>query len=129
MRSRVIFKFRERLQYYYEKFMEWCHSITYNLIPRKTVRNNLIEEYTIYERYAGEPFVKDFLNERTRNTIINRYCIKIKTAPNEESVQNAEKETQQIIGKVRLFRKRIIIDEATLIIKKESNLIYWNFNK
>ena len=129
MRSRVIFKCREWIQYYYEKFMEWCHSITYNLIPIKAARNNLTEEYTIYECYAGEQFVRDFLKERTRNTIMNRYCIKIRTAPNSDEILHKEEEALQIIGKVKLLRKRVVIDEATLVIKKDSNLIYWKFNR
>ena len=72
MRSRVIVKCREWVVYYYEKIMEWLQSIKYHIIPRKRKKNSLVEEYHIYEHYAGEPFTRDFLEERTRKAITNR---------------------------------------------------------
>lgn len=129
MRSRVIVKCREWVVYYYEKIMEWLHSIKYHIIPRKRKKNSLVEEYHIYERYAGEPFTRDFLEERTRKAITNRYGIKINTTcQDEENGSDMDNTTE--IGKVRLMRNRTLIDEATLVIKNgEKNLIYWKFNK
>lgn len=129
MRSRVIVKCREWVVYYYEKIMEWLQSIKYHIIPRKRKKNSLVEEYHIYEHYAGEPFTRDFLEERTRKAITNRYGIKINTTcQDEENESNMDNTTA--IGKVRLMRNRTLIDEATLVIKNgEKNLIYWKFNK
>ena len=127
MRSRVIAKCREWFGYYYEKIMEWLHSISYRTIPASETRSNLTEEYVIHEQYAGEPYVRDFLETRTLKAVTNKYCIKIRTIQTNE---DNNKENTVIIGKVRLLRKRNIIDEATLVIKKgEHNLIYWDFNK
>ena len=129
MRSRTIVKCRERLVYYYERFMEWFHSIKYHIIPTRRTKNSLIEEYNIYERYAGEPFMRDFLEERTRKAITNRYGIKICTTLQDEENENYMDNTIAI-GKVRLLRNRTLIDEAMLVIKNgENNLIYWKFNK
>ena len=129
MRSRVIVKCREWVVYYYEKIMEWLHSIKYHIIPRKRKKNSLVEEYHIYERYAGEPFTRDFLEERTRKAITNRYGIKINTTCQDEENESDMDNTTEI-GKVRLMRNRTLIDEATLVIKNgEKNLIYWKFNK
>lgn len=127
MRSRVIVKCREKFGYYYEKIMELLHPLCYRIIPATATRNNLTEEYAIYEQYAGEPFVRDFLEERTRKAMTNRYGIKIKT-----TVDNTDDEADDNtpIGKVRLLRKKCVIDQATLTIKNDgNNLIYWNFNK
>lgn len=127
MRSRVIVKCREKFGYYYEKIMELLHPLCYRIIPATATRNNLTEEYAIYERYAGEPFVRDFLEERTRKAMTNRYGIKINTVADN---MNGENCYNTPIGKVRLLRKKSIIDEATLTIKNDgNNLIYWNFNK
>ena len=127
MRSRVIVKCREKFGYYYEKIMEWLHPVCCRFAPATTAGNSLTEEYAIYERYAGEPFVRDFLEERIRKAMTNRYGIKIKT-----TVDNTDDEADDNtpIGKVRLLRKKCVIDEATLTIKNDgNNLIYWNFNK
>ena len=129
MRSRVIVKCREWVVYYYEKIMEWLQSIKYHIIPRKRKKNSLVEEYHIYEHYAGEPFTRDFLEERTRKAITNRYGIKINTTCQDEE-NESNKDNTTAIGKVRLMRNRTLIDEATLVIKNgEKNLIYWKFNK
>lgn len=59
---------------------------------------------------------------------MNRYCIKIRTVGNNDDVADNGADTETI-GKVRLMRKKSVIDEATLIIKKhERNIIYWKFN-
>ena len=129
MRSRVIVKCREILGYYYEKVMEWVHSISYRVFAREATGRSLIEEYVIFEQYAREDFVKEFLKERTNNTTANNYCIRIMTAPGEGEKALSNGSTE-VIGKARLLRKNTLIDEARLIIKKhEKNLIYWEFDK
>ena len=128
MRSRVIVKCRELFGYYYEKMMEWVYSVMYRFVPEERKSSSLVEEYLIHERYVGEQFVKDFIGERTRNGIMSRYCIKIRTVGDNDDVADNGADTETI-GKVRLMRKKSVIDEATLIIKKhERNIIYWKFN-
>ena len=129
MRSRVIVKCREILGYYYERVMEWLHSISYMIFAKKATGRSLVEEYIIFEEYAREDFVKEFLKERTNNTTANNYCIRIMTAPGEGEKALSNGSTE-VIGKARLLRKNTLIDEARLIIKKhEKNLIYWEFDK
>ena len=124
MRSRVIVKCREILGYYYEKVMEWVHSISCRIFAKEATGRSLIEEYIIYE-----PFIKEFLSERTRNTTANNYSIRIMTAPCDGSSTRTNG-TTQVIGKARLLRKDTLIDEARLVIKnREKNLIYWEFDK
>ncbi len=128
MRSRAIVKCRERFGYYYERVMEWLHSISYRAMPANVKRNSLTEEYCIYEQYADKPFVRDFLKERTHKAVTNRYGIKIKTITGEETA--ADEKEKSTIGLVRLMRKKKEIDRATLIIKNnDCNLVYWKFNK
>ena len=127
MRSRVIVKCREWCGYLYESIMEWFYSIAHKAIPHRVTGHSLTEEYVIYERYAGEQFVRDFLEERTRKAMTNRYCIKIKTTAGKT---DSETDNTTRIGTVKLLRKKDMIDEAILIIKNDdSNLIYWKFNK
>ena len=128
MRSRVIVRCRQIFGYYYERMMEWLHSISYRVLESKTKGRSLVEEYVIYEQYAGEEYVKDFLYERTLNSTTNRYCIKIKTAPDDENTSESNGSTL-VIGRARLLRKDTLIDEARLIIKShEKRLIYWEFD-
>ena len=62
--------------------------------------------------------------------VTNRYCIKITTTQEPVEEKEYKRGNNTAIGKVRLLRKRCLIDEATLIIKNDdNNLIYWNFNK
>ena len=126
MRSRVIGKWRSIIEMLTEKIREWLNKLIEKSIPRKQQWSNLVEEYTIYEKFSGEPFIREFINQRTRNAMFNRYCIEIKNCDIEGASDNDTEE----IGKVRLMRKRKLIDEATLIIKKgERNMIYWKFDK
>ena len=109
--------------------MEWVHSISYRVFAREATGRSLVEEYIIFEEYAREDFVKEFLKERTNNTTANNYCIRIMTAPGEGEKALSNGSTE-VIGKARLLRKNTLIDEARLIIKKhEKNLIYWEFDK
>ena len=129
MRSRVIVKCREFLGYYHERVMEWLHSISYKIFREKATGRSLIEEYIIFEEYARENFVKEFLKERTQNTTANNYSIRISITPCDENKTQPNGNTE-VIGKARLLRKETLIDEARLIIKKhEKNLIYWEFDK
>jgi hypothetical protein len=127
MRSRVIGKWRSIIEVLAEKIRGWVNRLIEKSIPKKRHRSNLVEEYTIYENYVGEPFIREFMNERTRNAMLNRYSIEIKSG----CCGNSECECgMEEIGKVRLMRKRTLIDEAVLVIKKEErNIVYWQFKK
>lgn len=128
MRSRVIGKCIDLIEVCSEKIREWVIMLKERYAPPGRKASNLTEQYIIRERFAGEMFVKDFLSERTRNTMINRYNIEVRTTV--ENLEEAPAEGVVAIGKVRLMRKKELIDEATLIIKKgEGNIIYWKFNK
>ena len=127
MRSRVIGKWRNLIEVLAEKIREWVNKLIEKSITPKHNRSNLVEEYTIYENFICEPFIKDFINERTRNAMLNRYCIEIKSDSNYKEKNESGMEE---VGKVRLMRKKTLIDEASLIIKKdERNIVYWKFNK
>ena len=126
MRSRVIGKWRSIIEMLTEKIREWLNKLIEKSIPKKQQWSNLVEEYTIYEKFSGEPFIREFINQRTRNAMFNRYSIEIKNC----DIEGASDDDTEEVGKVRLMRKRKLIDEATLIIKKgERNIIYWKFDK
>jgi hypothetical protein len=127
MRSRVIGKWRSIIEVLTEKIRGWVNRLIEKSIPKKRHRSNLVEEYTIYENYVGEPFIREFINARTRNAMFNKYSIEIKTCTSNE--ENSDDEMVEI-GKVRLMRKKTLIDEASLVIKKrERSIVYWKFNK
>jgi hypothetical protein len=127
MRSRVIGKWRSIIEVLTEKIRGWVNRLIEKSIPKKRHRSNLVEEYTIYENYVGEPFIREFINARTRNAMFNKYSIEIKTYTSNE--ENSDDEMVEI-GKVRLMRKKTLIDEASLVIKKrERSIVYWKFNK
>ena len=127
MRSRVIGKCRSLIEVLAEKIKEWLNKLIEKSIPEKQHRSNLVEEYTIHEKFTGEPFIREFMNERTRNAMLNRYSIEIKTDSSNGGNNDGDMEE---IGKVRLMRKKTLIDEASLVIKRgERNLVYWKFNK
>lgn len=128
MRSRVIGKCIDLIEVCSEKIREWVIMLKEKYAPPGRKVSNLTEQYIIRECFAGEMFVKDFLSERTRNTMINRYNIEVRTTI--EDLEEDPAEGVVAIGKVRLMRKKELIDEATLIIKKgEGSIIYWKFNK
>lgn len=128
MRSRVIGKCIDLIEVCSKKIREWVILLKGRCAPPGRKVSNLTEEYIIRERYAGEMFVKDFLSERTRNTMLNRYNIEVRTTA--ESIDEDTCEGMTTIGKVRLIRKKKIIDEATLITKKgEGDIIYWKFKQ
>ncbi len=127
MRSRVIGKWRSLIEVLAEKIRRLVNKLIEKSIPQKRHRSNLVEEYIIYENYIGEPFIREFMNERIRNAMLNRYSIEIKSGCNDNGECGSEMEE---IGKVRLMRKRTLIEEASLVIKsRERNIIYWKFSK
>lgn len=127
MRSRVIGKWRSLIEVLAEKIRGLVNKLIEKSIPQKRHRSNLVEEYIIYENYIGEPFIREFMNERIRNAMLNRYSIEIKSGSNDNGECGSEMEE---IGKVRLMRKRTLIEEASLVIKsRERNIIYWKFSK
>ena len=127
MRSRVIGKCRSLIEVLAEKIKGWLNKLIEKSIPKKRHKSNLVEEYTIYENFCGEPFIREFINERTKNAMFNKYRIEIKTELNSGEKNNDDMEE---IGKVKLKRKKTVIDEAVLIIKKrERSIVYWEFSK
>ncbi|MBQ5896780.1 MAG: hypothetical protein IIW75_09485 [Bacteroidaceae bacterium] len=127
MRSRVIGKCKSLIEVLGEKIKEWLYKLIEKSIHKERHQSDLVEEYTIYENFIGEPFIREFINERTRNAMFNKYRIEIKTELNSGEKNNDDMEE---IGKVKLKRKKTVIDEAVLIIKKrERSIVYWEFSK
>ena len=110
-----------------EKIMEWYHYLYHIATGGSVAKSHLTEEYIIAEKYSNKQFVRDFLNERAHNIMLNRYKMEIRST----NEQLSSKEGTIAIGKVRLRRKHTLIEEATLVIKRgeKNNIIYWEFNK
>ena len=126
MKFNVIIKCKNFLEATKEKILEWY----YFLIRRNDNRRNcLAEEYHISEAYACNEDVKEFLGTRIRNSLRNRYRIVIATTG--ENFIDRALPGETAIGIVRLCRREVIIDEATLIVKKgdKNGLVYWRFKK
>lgn len=123
MKSRILSKTKFLYEYLLEKFMEWFDTLPYLFRREKTWVSNLIERYSIYKKYAGEEFMKEFLESRKKILADNRYKMSVEiieeTAP------------EGVVGKVTLFRKKKYIHEAVLKIKEGecTNLVYWSFEK
>ena len=126
MKFNVIIKCKNFLEATKEKILEWY----YFLIRRNDNRRNcLAEEYHISEAYACNEDVKEFLGTRIRNSLRNRYRIVIATTG--ENFIDRALPGETAIGVVRLCRREVIIDEATLIVKEgdRNGLVYWRFKK
>jgi hypothetical protein len=126
MKFNVIIKCKNFLEATKEKILEWY----YFLIRRNDNRRNcLAEEYHISEAYACNEDVKEFLGTRIRNSLRNRYRIVIVATADNFGDRALPGETA--IGIVRLCRREVIIDEATLIVKEgdRNGLVYWKFKK
>lgn len=126
MKFNLIIKCKNFLEATKEKILEWY----YFLIRRNDNRRNcLAEEYHISEAYACNEDVKEFLGTRIRNSLRNRYRIVIATTG--ENFIDRALPGETAIGIVRLCRREVIIDEATLIVKEgdRNGLIYWRFKK
>lgn len=125
MRSRIIIKCNFWLEVFAEKIMEWLEFLRYKARNRKEYSSSLVEVYTIYKRWKEHEFVKEFLSARTQAIKGNRYGMVINTVENNSS-------SEEEIGKVALYRKKKLIQEAKLIIKKGAKeyekLIYWKFD-
>jgi hypothetical protein len=107
-----------------EKILELAEHLKYKLKWRRYYASNLIEIYHINRRFINEDFVQDFLKQREKIIKGNRYKMSVR----ESSLENGE----NIIGEVRLYRKKKFIHKATLITKGEecnSKLIYWKFEE
>lgn len=126
MKFNVIIKCKNFLEATKEKILEWY----YFLIRRKDNRRNcLAEEYHISEAYACNEDVKEFLGTRIRNSLRNRYRIVIVATA--DNFRDRALPGETAIGIVRLCRREVIIDEATLIVKEgdRNGLVYWRFKK
>ena len=68
-------------------------------------------------------FVHDFLSERQKIVTRNRYRMQVKE-------WHTTNPSDDVIGYVTIYRRRELIDRATLIIKpgEKEKLIYWKFN-
>ncbi len=121
MKSKNLSKTKFIYQYLIEKFMELIYSIPYLFRKRETWVSNLIECYSIYDKYVNEEYVKEFLDCRRKILSNNRYKMTVKTL-----YDNAP---EGVVGKVTLYRKQKYIHEAILKKKNDdSNLIYWSFD-
>ena len=126
MKFNVIIKCKNFLEATKEKILEWY----YFLMRRNDNRRNcLAEEYHISEAYACNEDVKEFLGTRIRNSLRNRSRIVIATTG--ENFIDRALPGETAIGVVRLCRREVIIDEATLIVKEgdRNGLVYWRFKK
>lgn len=122
MKSKVLNICRSYYEVLQEKFLEWVEHLKYKLKWRRSYSSNLIEVYCIDKKFINEDFVKDFLKQRENIIKNNRYKMNIITSTFENN--------KNIIGEVRLYRKKRFIHKATLTIKNEdtvNKLIYWNF--
>lgn len=123
MKSRNLSKTKFFYECLVEKFMEWFDALPYLFRREEAWVSNLIECYSIYEEYAEQEYVKDFIESRKKILSNNRYKMTVETLRG--------RAPERVIGKVTLYRKRKYIHEATLK-KKEgdcNNLIYWSFEK
>lgn len=121
MKSKVLSNCKSYCEVLLEKFLEWAEHLKYKLKWRRNYASNLIEIYHINSRFINEDFVQDFLMMREKIIKGNRYKMSIK----ESGFENDE----NIIGEVRLYRKKKFIHKATLITKGKDKLIYWDFRE
>ena len=126
MKFNVIIKCKNFLESTKEKILEWYYFLTRRKDNR---RNCLAEEYYISEAYACNEDVKEFLGTRIRNSLRNRYRIVIVATA--DNIRDRALPGETAIGIVRLCRREVIIDEATLIVKEgdRNGLVYWRFKK
>ena len=123
MKSKVLSICRSFYEVLQETFLEWAEHLKYKLKWRKSYSSNLIEVYCIDKRFINEDFVKDFLKQREDIIKKNRYKMNITTSTFEND--------KNIIGEVKLYRKKKFIHKATLITKDkdtDNKLIYWDFD-
>lgn len=123
MKSRVISNCRYVYGMLAEKIMELVEYLRFLFRRENGYRSNLVEIYSIKEKYINEEYVRCFLEERKKAVSPDRYRIEIRIdrIPDDE----------EIIGEVLLMRKEKEIERATLVIKKnipdEDKLIYWKY--
>lgn len=128
MRSRALNKCRNLVEVTAERVMEFLHSLHSRCITSRSWKRNIVEQYTIFEPYTQQQFVSEFLNGRARNIMQHNYSMEVKSGEKEEADSIKGEET---IGKVKLYRKQQLIDEAMLVIKPAdgNNIIYWKFKQ
>jgi hypothetical protein len=123
MIKRKINTLKEIYECIIEKCMEWAYFLYNSLRSQKRWTCNLSEHYYIYKEYIGKEYVKEFLDEREKISMRNRYKIKIEIL--------SEKADADTVGKVILYRKKRAIQQATLKVRNNRNdgIIYWSFEK
>lgn len=122
MKNKVLSNCLTHYEVLQEKILEWAEHLKYKLKWKRNYSSNLIEVYYIDKRFMNEDFVQEFLKQREKIIKGNRYQMNII-----ESSFNNEK---NVIGEVKLFRKKTFIHKASLVIKDgetKNRLIYWNF--
>lgn len=123
MKSRVISNCKHVYEMLLEKILELTDFLKFKLRRTNEYRSNLVEIYNISKEYIDKEYVQEFLKERQKCVGPNRYRIEIRTYDNENS--------EEVIGEVTLMRKSKIIDNATLVIKRNipdsEKLIYWKY--
>jgi hypothetical protein len=126
MKFNVIIKCKNFLEATKEKILEWYDFL---MCRNEKRRNCLAEEYHISEAYACNEDVKEFLGTRIRNSLRNRCRIVIVATA--DNFRDRALPGETAIGIVRLCRREVIIDEATLIVKEgdRNGLVYWRFKK
>lgn len=124
MKSRVMEKCRNRWSILAEKCLEWAQYFWSQVTVSNEYSSNLTEEYSIKSEFLKKDYVKEFIKEREKAIKRNRYRMELKETdkPTDES---------NTIGYVTLYRKKDIVDRATLVIKpgESTRLIYWKFEK
>ena len=123
MKGKVINNCRYVYGMLVEKIIELTDFLKFKLRRTNEYRSNLVEIYNISKEYIDKEYVQEFLKERQKCVGPNRYRIEIRTYDNENS--------EEVIGRVTLMRKSKIIDNATLVIKRNipdsEKLIYWKY--
>lgn len=77
----------------------------------------------------NKEYVRGFLKEREKIISQNRYRMTVKE---ENETGNSDSDSDNVIGRVRLFCKKRFIHQATLVIKPDTDrhtgLVYWKFD-
>ena len=125
MKNRRAENIRKRLEALWEGALEWCSYFSCRTFRKKGFHRSISVKYSISKEWIEKEFVRDFLEERERIALINRYKITVDS--------NYTGRESNEIGVVMLCRKKRCIERATLSAGKEIDgsrrIIHWNVNK
>ena len=122
MKSKVLSYCKTHYEVLQEKILEWAEHLKYKLKCRKSYSSSLVEIYYIDKKFINEDFVQEFLKLRKKIIKDNRYKMSV--------VETSSNNKEDVIGEVKLFRKKTFIHKASLVIKSNDavqKLIYWKF--